>query len=203
MGQSLSSKSAPEVRTVQFTGHLDGNLKIAALEGQVKASRRVLNELQGNLRVALLLKIGDNALTNQARSLDNLQHFVVVPLNQGELESVLGGIDLEDLGLGVPIKAVHVSSLDTDQVYCLIKSADDSIVTVERRLELLLLKLDRVVCSIPIEQRVLDVVQRRVDQNTRIIPGCALDADSLMQGAHLFKSLGDNSYIVLAKQSTV
>lgn len=132
MCKSFGSQSAPEVGTVQLPGHLDGHRQVSALQSQIETGLRVLNELQGNLWVSLLLQIRNDALTNQARSLDDLKHLIIVALDQGELEPVFSGVDFKGTGLGVPVKAVHTPALDANKVYGLVKGANDTVVTVER-----------------------------------------------------------------------
>jgi hypothetical protein len=47
------------------------------------------------------------------------------------------------------------------------------------------------------------MVQGGVKKDASVIPSCALDADCLVEAAHLFESLGDNSNVVLAEQSCI
>ena len=57
MGQSFRAESAPEIRAVQLSCHLDGNVKVTALQGEFETGLGVLNELQRNLWVTLLLQV--------------------------------------------------------------------------------------------------------------------------------------------------
>jgi hypothetical protein len=45
MSQGLSSKPAPQVRTVQLSSHFDGNVKVAAFQGKLESSLGILHEL--------------------------------------------------------------------------------------------------------------------------------------------------------------
>lgn len=133
MSKSLNSESIPEVGTVQFTRHLDRDLQIATLDSQIETGLRILYELQRNLWVTLLLKIGDDTLTDQARGFDNLQHFVVVPLDQRKLEPIFGRVNLKDARLSIAIKAVDIPALHTHEVNGLVESADNAVVTATAR----------------------------------------------------------------------
>lgn len=66
VSQSLGSESAPQLRTVEFPSHLNSHLQVAALQRKLEAGLRVLYELQRNLRVPLLLQVGNDTLTDQA-----------------------------------------------------------------------------------------------------------------------------------------
>lgn len=127
--QGFGSQSAPELGSINFFGRLNSNVQVAALDGQFKSSLRILNELQSDFRIALLLEIGNDTLTNQAGRFDEMKHFIVVPLHQCTLEAEFGRIDVKDLWFGASVKTVNLSSLDLDQVDSLIKSADNAIVT--------------------------------------------------------------------------
>lgn len=83
------------------------------------------------LRVPLLLEVRDNALTNEVRVFDDLEHLVVIPFDQSHFKPVLGGIDVKHLWLCLPVKAVYVSTLDLGEVNRLIQRTDDSVVTSE------------------------------------------------------------------------
>lgn len=132
--------------------------------------------MQSNLRVALLRQISDDALADEVRRADDVQYFVVVLAQQGELEAVLGGIDRQGLCLGVTVEAVDVASLDASQVHGLLQSLDDA--------------------AVALRQSVLDVIQGRVHKDAAVVPGTRLDADGLMDQSTLGKSLGgqDNGW---------
>lgn len=84
-----------------------------------------------HLRVPLLLEVRNNALTNEVRVFDDLEHLVVIPLDQSHFKPVLGGVDVEHLRLCLPVKAVYVPTLDLGKVNCLIQRTNDSVVTSE------------------------------------------------------------------------
>ena len=46
----------------------------------------VLNEVERHLGVSLLLQVGDDALADQLRVPDHVQHLVVLPVDQSKLE---------------------------------------------------------------------------------------------------------------------
>lgn len=89
-----------------------------------------------------------------------MQDFVIIFAHQSELESVFCRIDRNGARFGIAIEAVHNFALDASEVYGLLKSFDDTIVTLR--------------------QCILDVVQGRVDQDTTVVPGTRLDADRLV-----------------------
>ena len=64
MCQCLSPESSPQFRSIKLLRHLKCNLKITTFYSKLESRLWVLNKLQRNFRVALLLKIGDNALTD-------------------------------------------------------------------------------------------------------------------------------------------
>ena len=70
-------------------------------------------------------------MTDQAGSLDDLKHFIVVPLDKGKLETVLGRVNLQNAGLGITIQTVDIATLDLDEVDRLVQSANDTVVTAK------------------------------------------------------------------------
>ena len=58
-------------------------------------------------------------------------------------------------------------------------------------------------CNIPVQERIFDVVQSRVQKYAGVIPGSALDTDRFMQAAHLLQRLGDDGDIVLAEEGCI
>ncbi|KAI6755905.1 hypothetical protein HG531_005011 [Fusarium graminearum] len=182
-GKCFRTKTGPELGLVKFLRHLNSDIKVTALNSKVETSGGVLDKLEGDFGVALLLQIGNNGLANKTGVSNNVKHFLIVALDQSQLESVFCRINLEDAGLRSSIKAVHIAALDLDQVDGLIKGTDDTVIAVQKS--------------------VLDMVESRVQQNACIIPSSALDTNSLVESADLLKSLGHNSNIVLAQQSGV
>ena len=84
------------------------------------------------LRVALLLEVGNDGLPNEVGVPDDVQDLVILPVNKGELELELGGINADFAGLAVPIERVHSVADDAGDVERLVEGADDAIVTVRQ-----------------------------------------------------------------------
>lgn len=129
--QCFRSKAAPELGSVQFLCHFNGNLEVTTFKRKLEPSLRILDELQSDLRVAFLLQVRDDALSDEAGSLDDLEHLVIIPLDQGKFEAVLSRINLQDSGLGCAVQAVDVAALDPNKVDSLVESTDNSIVAVQ------------------------------------------------------------------------
>ena len=181
--QCLGTETLPKLGSVELFGHLYGNIEVATLNRKLKSSLRVLHKLESNLGVALLLEVRDDALTDQAGSLDNVEHLIVMALDQRELETVLCRVDCEDLGLRSPVEAVDTLALHTNQVDGVLKSANNTVVAVH--------------------EGVLDVIEGRVKEDAGVIPACALDPDSLVQSANLLEGLCDDRNVVFAEKSSV
>lgn len=75
------------------------------------------------------MKVGNNTLTNKVRILDDLKHLIVVPLDQSHFKPVFGGIDVKDLRLCLPVKAVYIPALDLCKVNRFVKRTYDSVIT--------------------------------------------------------------------------
>jgi len=121
------------------------------------------------LRVALLLEVGNDGLPNEVGVPDDVQDLVILPVNKGELELELGGINADFAGLAVPIERVHSVADDAGDVERLVEGADDAIVTVR--------------------QRILQVVESRVDEDSLLVPGPAFHANSLVDDTLLLEFL--------------
>jgi len=126
--QSLFSQSFPDIGFVQFFGHVQGNIQIAAFNGKIEPSRRILNEMQCNFGVSFLLKVSDDTLSDQIGVSNDLQNFIVVLLDEGELETVFRGIDLDRSRSRGPVQAVNGRSLDSSQVDRLLQRLDDPVI---------------------------------------------------------------------------
>jgi hypothetical protein len=74
---------------------LERDFDVAALDGQVEARPLVPHEVQRHLREALLLQVRDDGLARQPGAADHREHGVKLPLQQRQLEHVLGGVDLQ------------------------------------------------------------------------------------------------------------
>jgi len=124
---------------------------------------------EADLRVTLLLEVGNDGLPNEVGVPDDVQDLVVLPVNQGELELELGGINADFAGLAVPIERIHRVSNNSSNVERLVKGADDPVVTVG--------------------QRILQVVESRVDEDSLLVPGPAFHANSLVDDTLLLEFL--------------
>lgn len=144
MSQGLSSESVPEVRAVQLASHLDSNLQIATLKGQIETGLRILDELQSNLGIALLLQVRNDAMTHHARGLDDLEHLIVIPLDQRQLELIFDGIDGKDSRLGITVEVVQAAALDAHEVDSLVEGANNAIVTLEANIDRLVWPLHEI-----------------------------------------------------------
>lgn len=124
--QSLSSESSPNVLLLDSSSHLQRNVQVSALDGEIEPRARVLNEVKSDLGVTLLLEVGDDALSDEVGVSNDLQDLVVVLLRESELESVLGRIDVDGSRSSVSVDAVNNLSLDSSEVDGLVESLDDS-----------------------------------------------------------------------------
>lgn len=79
----------------------------------------------------LLLKIGDNTLTNQVGSTNDMKDFIVVLPNKSELESIFCRIDWDRSRFRVSIKTMNDLPLDSGEVNGLIKSFDDTVISAK------------------------------------------------------------------------
>jgi len=77
-------------------GGLQGDLDVAALDGQVEACALVAHKVQRHLREALLLQVRDDGLPREPRAPDHGQHRVELPLQQRQLEHVLRRVHLQN-----------------------------------------------------------------------------------------------------------
>jgi hypothetical protein len=107
-------------------------------------------EEKAHLRIAFLLQVSNDALTNQVRSANDVQDFLIVVADQSQLEAVLGWIDDDSARLGIAVKAVDGLALDPSQIDGLLQRLDDAVVTLR--------------------QSVFDVVQGGVDKDAAVVP---------------------------------
>ena len=73
---------------------LEGDLNVAALDGQVEAHPLILHKVQGDLWEALELEVGDDGLAAEGAVADHRQHLIKLVLQQRQLEHVLGCVHL-------------------------------------------------------------------------------------------------------------
>lgn len=128
--QCLFTKTLPDILLFDNTSLFKSDGQVAAFDGKIKSRHGVLHEVQSNLGVTLLLEITDDALADQVRGSDDLKDFIVVLLDERELESVLCRINSDGPRLCLSVQAVHGRALDSSQVHGLFERLDDTVVTV-------------------------------------------------------------------------
>lgn len=128
--QCLFTQTLPDILLFDNASLFKGDGQVAAFDGKIEPSHGVLYEMQSDLGVTLLLKITDNALANQVRGSDDLKNFIVVLLDERELESVLCRIDGDGPWLCLSVQAVHGGALDSSQVDGLFERLDNTVVTI-------------------------------------------------------------------------
>jgi hypothetical protein len=180
------TKSGPHILPVDLSGHLGCHLQVAAFDGEIESGLRILDKVEGNLGVSLLLQVPDNALTDEIAAADDLKHLVVVLSDKGKFESVLGRVDGDGPRLGGSVQAVDNLPLDSGEVDGLLERLDDTIVTCRQPCPELAM-LDS-----PVWQRVFDVVEGGVDENTTVVPRGRLDPDRLVDKGTLGERLVRN-----------
>ena len=116
--------------------------------------------MQGNLWVALLLQVRNDRLADQAARADNTEHFVVALVYKRQLEAVLGRVNGNRARAALAVKAVDRRATHARQVHGLLERLDDA--------------------SVALRKRILDVVQRTVQQHAVRVPCGALDTDRLV-----------------------
>lgn len=128
--QRLLPDSHPAFRTIDRLRRLDRNLQVATLDRQVEPRRLLLDKMQGDLRVAFLLQIGDDALADQVGRSDDVQDFFVVLTDESELEAVFSRVDRDRLRSCVAVEAVNGLAFDAGEVNRLFERLDDAVVAV-------------------------------------------------------------------------
>ena len=106
--ESLLRKTLPALRPVNSLRSIQRHVQITALDSQIEASIFVLYEMKSNLYnasenrdvklsnsvahlgEALLLQVRDDALAEEVRCPDDVQHLLVVVAEQSKLETVFG-----------------------------------------------------------------------------------------------------------------
>ena len=111
--------------------------------------------------------------------------------DESKLESVFGRVNLDRLWLCRTVKAVDGLAFDAGQVDWLIESLDDTVVPAIIPSEYIAATCFRWI-GLPLRQRVFDVIQSRVDQDTTVVPCSRLDPDSLVDKTALSKHLVGN-----------
>jgi hypothetical protein len=85
-----------------------------------------------DLGIPFLLEITDNTLSNKIGGSDNLEDFIVILPDEGQLESILGRIDSDGSRFGTSVKAVNDITLDSGQVDRLLKGLDNTVITTDQ-----------------------------------------------------------------------
>jgi hypothetical protein len=139
--------------------------------------------MKTNLREAFLLKISNDALPQQRRRADNMEHLVIVVTQERKFEPVLGRVERNCARACRSVQAMSGLALDTGEVDGVIKCADHAMVTrdVDRSATWKLVEGR----SVPLRQAVFDMVERGVDKNACVIPSPRLDPNCLMNKAVL------------------
>ena len=60
-------------------------------------------------------------------------HLFVLAVDQGQLEAVLCGVNVEDARSALPVQAVHTGALDARDVDGQVQGADDAVITVSEK----------------------------------------------------------------------
>ena len=108
-----------------------------------------LDEMQRHLREALLLQVRDDALPAERAALDHGQNLIVLALDERQLEHVLAGVDLDLAVAPVAVQAVQNVAENLGEVDGHVQRADDP--------------------GVAVGQRVLDVVERGVDEHPGVV----------------------------------
>mmetsp|Transcript_5041 Transcript_5041/g.12587 ORF Transcript_5041/g.12587 Transcript_5041/m.12587 type:complete len:272 (+) Transcript_5041:190-1005(+) len=163
--QRLGAQPAPALCLVQHLGAGQRRLDVAAVEREVEAGALVTHQMEGHLRKALALQVGDDALADQIGVLHHAQHHVELAPVQRQLEAVLGAENRNGAIARLAIQAVHTAVAHAGDVDGRIQRENGAVVAVG--------------------QQELDVVERRVDEHPVLVPGAALHAATLVYHAQL------------------
>mmetsp|Transcript_40883 Transcript_40883/g.108058 ORF Transcript_40883/g.108058 Transcript_40883/m.108058 type:complete len:603 (-) Transcript_40883:232-2040(-) len=123
--------------------------------------------MEGDLRVALLLQVGDDRVPRQLLLLDDANHLVKLLLVQAQLEVALSRVDDELAHLAFAVEAVQRAVGGGRNVERHLERADDAVV--------------------PVGQQVLEVVERREEEDVVAVPRAALHSDRVMHRRELLK----------------
>lgn len=127
--ESSSSKLVPNLLFIKSLGHLQRDLQVSTFNSQIESSLLILDEMKSNLGISLLLEVTNNTLSDKVGSSDNLEDFIVVLSDKGELESILCWVDGDGSRLGTSVKAVDDVALDSGEVDGLFKGFDNAVIT--------------------------------------------------------------------------
>lgn len=87
------------LRLLRYLSRLQRHLDVAAFDGKVEARAFVFDKVQGHLREALLLEVGNDGLAAQSAAANHRQHLVKFALHQRQLEDELRRVHLRQPGL--------------------------------------------------------------------------------------------------------
>mmetsp|Transcript_11421 Transcript_11421/g.47886 ORF Transcript_11421/g.47886 Transcript_11421/m.47886 type:complete len:872 (-) Transcript_11421:1298-3913(-) len=163
LAKRLDAELVPSLLLVELLRGRERNLDVAALKREGETRALVLDEMQRHLREALLLQVRDDALPAERAALDHGQNLIVLALDERQLEHVLAGVDLDLAVAPVAVQAVQNVAENLGEVDGHVQRADDP--------------------GVAVGQRVLDVVERGVDEHPGVVPGAALNPDGLVHGA--------------------
>jgi hypothetical protein len=166
---SRCAETFPDILPVDRPGHLQRHLQAATLYGKIKPCLLILHKVQSDLWITLLLKVSDDALTDEVGATDDLEHLVIVLPNQRELEPVLCRVYRDRPRLGGAVEAVDDLALDAGEIDGLLERLDDPVVALR--------------------QGVFDVVERGVDEDTTVVPCGGFDSDRLVNQRALTERL--------------
>mmetsp|Transcript_23864 Transcript_23864/g.42558 ORF Transcript_23864/g.42558 Transcript_23864/m.42558 type:complete len:426 (+) Transcript_23864:695-1972(+) len=136
--------------------------------------------MQCDFRETLLLEIPNDSGALQRAALDHRHHHFEAALEEGEFEYVLGGVDLHLTRLALAIECMEKGPIQLGEV--------------ERRVE------GSNHARVAIGQTVLDVVERRINQDSCIIPHRTLHTHGFMDGRCVLQLLPCNHHRMLAQQ---
>ena len=181
--ERLGAEPLPIVLSVERARGRERHVDVAALDCQVEARLLVLHEVESDLRVALLLQVGDDGMAAEFGLLDDAHHLVKLLLVQAELEVALGRIDDELLDLALAVEAVQGARARGREIQRNLERADDAAVAVG--------------------QQVLEVVERGEVEDVVPVPRAALDPDHVVDRAELLELAVADGEMVLCEESHV
>mmetsp|Transcript_6035 Transcript_6035/g.20784 ORF Transcript_6035/g.20784 Transcript_6035/m.20784 type:complete len:298 (+) Transcript_6035:3498-4391(+) len=178
--QGLHSEVVPCLLVIKLLSGLKSNLKVSTLNSELKFELLVLNKVKSNLWKALLLQVSDDGLSTKLGASDHLDDLVVLFLQQCKLEDVLCRVNLNLPSLSIPVEAVDSVCKNLGQVHRVVERLHNAIVAIRKA--------------------VFDVVERCVEEDTRVVPGSTFDPDALMYGVGLRELLIAYNHSMLAEE---
>ena len=148
--QGLGAELLPVLLRVEGVRRLQRDVDVAALDGEVEARLLVGDEVEGDLREALLLEVGDDRVAAELRLLHDADHAVELVAVERELERALRDVDDDLAHLPLAVERVERAVRRRRQVDRHVERADDAVVAVG--------------------EQVLDVVERAEDEDVVAVP---------------------------------